>query len=90
MRQVGAAVIGLLGQFLDERRELLHRRVGQAIADADRLRLDAAPPVAARHRRQQGIDLVDDLPERRAVGRARMRQAHRQLSTDTAGVAAED
>ena len=90
MRQVGAAVIGLLGQFLDEGRELLHRRVGQAIADADRLRLDAAPPVAARHRRQQGVDLVDDLPERRAVGRARMRQAHRQLRTDTAGVAAEN
>ena len=84
LRQIGAAVIGRLGQPLDQARELLHGRVGQTMADADRLRLGAASPVAARHRRQQRVDLIDDLPERRAFPIARPRQRHPDLGGDAA------
>ena len=54
VRQVGAAVIGRLGQRVDEAAQLLHRRIGQAVGDADRLQLDAAlAAFAARRGREQ-------------------------------------
>src|SRR5207244_10579724 len=41
-------------------------------------------------RRQQRVDLVDDLAEWRAVRGARLRQRDRDLGADPAGIAAEN
>ena len=90
MGEIGAPVVGLFAELLDQGGQLLHRRLGQPVAEPNRLRFDAAPAVAAGNRGQERIDLVDDLPEHRILGRARVRQVDRHFRADAAGIAAED
>src|SRR6516164_4068453 len=90
MRQVGAPVVGRLGQSIDKPGKLLNRGVRKAMTDPDRLRLSSASAVSAGLRRQQGVDLVDDLTEASALRRAWPRERDRDLRTDPAGVVAED
>src|SRR5262249_14529878 len=67
MRQVGATGIWGGADGVEQTHELLDRCSRQAIPDADRLGAGATTPrFASRHRRQDRIDLVDDLREARA------------------------